>query len=155
MNKSQKMTKGTKIYYGIAAVIIMGLMAYNWHQGGLIAIISSVVSIIVATAIVFAIEWLRVCIDIMDTDKQIKAEIAEIETKITELKVPDGIGEDSEVTLDGGMVYFINVPENEKYKVVIMAFIDTPKKPQKTISKQKRNKVKRRIANASRRKNRS
>ena len=46
-----------------------------------------------------------------------------------------------------------------------MAFIDTPKKPQKTISKQKRNKVKRnkvkrnkvkrRIANASRRKNRS
>ena len=72
-----------------------------------------------ATAIVFAIEWLRVCIDIMDTDKQIKAEIAEIETKITELKVPDGIGEDSEVTLDGGMVYFINVPENEKYKIVI------------------------------------
>ena len=121
MNKSQKMTKGTKIYYSIAAVIIMGLMAYNWHQGGLIAIISSVVSIIVATAIVFAIEWLRVCIDIMDTDKQIKAEIAEIETKITELKVPDGIGEDSEVTLDGGMVYFINVPENEKYKVVILA----------------------------------
>ena len=120
MNKSQKMTKGTKIYYSIAAVIIMGLMAYNWHQGGLIAIISSVVSIIVATAIVFAIEWLRVCIDIMDTDKQIKAEIAEIETKITELKVPDGIGEDSEVTLDGGMVYFINVPENEKYKVVIL-----------------------------------
>ena len=80
---------------------------------------ASVVSIIVATAIVFAIEWLRVCIDIMDTDKQIKAEIAEIETKITELKVPDGIGEDSEVTLDGGMVYFINVPENEKYKIVI------------------------------------
>ena len=34
-----------------------------------------------------------------------------------------------------------------------MAFIDTPKKPQKTISKQKRNKVKRRIENASRRKN--
>jgi uncharacterized membrane protein YciS (DUF1049 family) len=160
MNKSQKMTKGTKIYYSIGLIIIMGLMAYNWHQGGLIAIISSVVSIIVATAIVFAIEWLRVCIDIMDTDKQIKAEIAEIETKITELKVPDGIGEDSEVTLDGGMVYFINVPENEKYKVVIMAFIDTPKKPQKTIKKQKRNKVKRnkvkrRIANASRRKNRS
>ena len=121
MGQKQKMTKGTKIYYGIAAGIIMGLMAYNWYQGGLIAIISSVVSIIVATAIVFAIEWLRVCIDIMDTDKQIKAEIAEIETKITELKAPDGIGEDSEVTLDGGMVYFINVPENEKYKVVILA----------------------------------
>ena len=121
MGKKQKMTKGTKIYYGIAAVIIMGLMAYNWYQGGLITIVSSFISIIVATAIVFAIEWLRVCIDIMDTDKQIKAEIAEIETKITELKVPDGIGEDSEVTLDGGMVYFINVPENEKYKVVILA----------------------------------
>lgn len=115
------MTKGTKIYYSIATAIIMGLIAYNGYQGGLIAIISSFISIIVATAIVFAIEWLRVCIDIMDTDKQIKAEIAEIETKITELKVPDGIGEDSEVTLDGGMVYFINVPENEKYKVVILA----------------------------------
>ena len=36
-----------------------------------------------------------------------------------------------------------------------MAFIYMPKKPQKTISKQKRNKVKRRIANTSRRKNRS
>ena len=115
------MTKGTKIYYSIAAVIIMGLMAYNWYQGGLITIVSSFISIIVAAAIVFALEWLRVCINIMDTDKQIKAEIAEIETKITELKVPDGIGEDSEVTLDGGMVYFINVPENEKYKVVILA----------------------------------
>ena len=121
MGKKQKMTKGTKIYYGIAAVIIMGLMAYNWYQGGLIAIISSVVSIIVAAAIVFALEWLRVYVDTADADKQIKAEIAEIETKITELKVPDGIGEDSEVTLDGGMVYFINVPENEKYKVVILA----------------------------------
>ena len=115
------MTKGTKIYYGIAAVIIMGLMAYNWHQGGLITIVSSFISIIVAAAIVFALESLRVSIDIADVDKQIKAEIAEIETKITELKVPDGIGEDSEVTLDGGMVYFINVPENEKYKVVILA----------------------------------
>ena len=113
------MTKGTKIYYSIATAIIIGLMAYNWYQGGSIAIISSVVSIIVAMAIVFAVEWLRVCIDIMDTDKQIKAEIAEIETKITELKVPDGIGEDSEVTLDGGMVYFVNVPENKKYKIVI------------------------------------
>ena len=41
--------------------------------------------------------------------------------EITELKVPDRRGEDSEVTLDGGMVYFINVPENEKYKVVILA----------------------------------
>ena len=59
MGKKQKMTKGTKIYYGIAAVIIMGLMAYNWHQGGLITIVSSFISIIVATAIVFAIEWLR------------------------------------------------------------------------------------------------
>ena len=119
MEKKQKMTKWTKIYYSIGLIIIMGLIAYNGYQGGLIAIISSAVSIIVATAIVFAIEWLRACIDIMDTDKQIKAEIAEIETKITELKVPDGIGEDSEVTLDGGMVYFINVPENEKYKIVI------------------------------------
>ena len=121
MEKKQKMTKGTKIYYGIGLIIIIGLMAYNWYQGGLITIVSSFISIIVAAAIVFALEWLRVCIDIMDTDKQIKAEIAEIETKITELKVPDGIGEDSEVTLDGGMVYFINVPENEKYKVVILA----------------------------------
>ena len=60
MGKKQKMTKGTKIYYGIAAVIIMGLMAYNWYQGGLITIVSSFISIIVATAIVFAIEWLRV-----------------------------------------------------------------------------------------------
>ena len=114
MEKKQKMTKGTKIYYGIGLIIIIGLMAYNWHQGGLIAIISSVVSIIVATAIVFALEWLRVSIDIMDTDKQIKAEIAEIETKITERKVPDGRGEDSEVTLDGGMVYFINVKKKKK-----------------------------------------
>ena len=121
MEKKQKITKGTKIYYSIGLIIIIGLMAYNWYQGGLTTIVSSFISIIVATAIVFAIEWLRVCIDIMDTDKQIKAEIAEIETKITELKVPDGIGEDSEVTLDGGMVYFINVPENEKYKVVILA----------------------------------
>ena len=121
MEKKQKMTKGTKIYYSIGLIIIIGLMAYNWYQGGLITIVSSFISIIVAAAIVFALEWLRVCIDIMDTDKQIKAEITEIETKITELKVPDGIGEDSEVTLDGGMVYFINVPENEKYKVVILA----------------------------------
>ena len=121
MEKKQKMTKGTKIYYSIGLIIIIGLMAYNWHQGGLITIVSSFIGIIVAAAIVFALEWLRVSIDIMDTDKQIKAEIAEIETKITELKVPDGIGEDSEVTLDGGMVYFINVPENEKYKVVILA----------------------------------
>ena len=121
MEKKQKMTKGTKIYYSIGLIIIMGLIVYNGYQGGLIAIVSSFISIIVAAAIVFALEWLRVCIDIMDTDKQIKAEIAEIETKITELKVPDGIGEDSEVTLDGGMVYFINVPENEKYKVVILA----------------------------------
>ena len=121
MEKKQKMTKGIKIYYSIGLIIIIGLMAYNWYQGGLITIVSSFISIIVAAAIVFALEWLRVCIDIMDTDKQIKAEIAEIETKITELKVPDGIGEDSEVTLDGGMVYFINVPENEKYKVVILA----------------------------------
>lgn len=121
MEKKQKMTKGTKIYYSIGLIIIIGLMAYNWYQGGLITIVSSFISIIVAAAIVFALEWLRVRIDIMDTDKQIKAEIAEIETKITELKVPDGIGEDSEVTLDGGMVYFINVPENEKYKVVILA----------------------------------
>ena len=121
MEKKQKMTKGTKIYYGIGLIIIIGLMAYNWYQGGLITIVSSFISIIVAAAIVFALEWLRVSIDIMDTDKQIKAEIAEIETKITELKVPDGRGEDSEVTLDGGMVYFINVPENEKYKVVILA----------------------------------
>ena len=121
MEKKQKMTKGIKIYYSIGLIIIIGLMAYNWYQGGLITIVSSFISIIVAAAIVFALEWLRVCIDIMDTDKQIKAEIAEIETKITELKVPDGIGEYSEVTLDGGMVYFINVPENEKYKVVILA----------------------------------
>ena len=121
MEKKQKMTKGTKIYYSIGLIIIIGLMAYNWYQGGLITIVSSFIGIIVAAAIVFALEWLRVSIDIMDTDKQIKAEIAEIETKITELKVPDGIGEDSEVTLDGGMVYFINVPENEKYKVVILA----------------------------------
>ena len=121
MEKKQKMTKGTKIYYSIGLMTIIGLMAYNWYQGGLITIVSSFISIIVAAAIVFALEWLRVCIDIMDTDKQIKAEITEIETKITELKVPDGIGEDSEVTLDGGMVYFINVPENEKYKVVILA----------------------------------
>ena len=119
MGKKKRMTKGTKIYYGIAAVIIMGLMAYNWHQGGLITIVSSFISIIVAAAIVFALESLRVSIDIADVDKQIKAEIAEIETKITELKVPDGIGEDSEVTLDGGMVYFVNVPENKKYKIVI------------------------------------
>ena len=48
MGKKQKMTKGTKIYYGIAAVIIMGLMAYNWRQGGLITIVSSFISIIVA-----------------------------------------------------------------------------------------------------------
>ena len=85
------MTKGTKIYYGIAAVIIMGLMAYNWHQGGLITIVSSFISIIVAAALAMS----------------------------------------------------------------AMAFIDMFKKPQKTISKQKRNKVKRRIANTSRRKNRS
>ena len=119
MGKKQKMTKGIIIYYGIAAVIIMGLMAYNWHQGGLITIVSSFISIIVAAAIVFALESLRVSIDIADVDKQIKAEIAEIETKITELKVPDGIGEDSEVTFDGGMVCFVNVPENKKYKIVI------------------------------------
>ncbi len=121
MEKKQKMTKGTKIYCSIGLIIIIGLMAYNWYQGGLITIVSSFISIIVAAAIVFALESLRVSIDIADVDKQIKAEIAEIETKITELKVPDGIGEDSEVTLDGGMVYFINVPENEKYKVVILA----------------------------------
>ena len=36
-----------------------------------------------------------------------------------------------------------------------MAFIDKTSRPHKAISKQKRNKVKRQIANASRRKNRS
>ena len=117
------MTKGTKIYYSIATAIIIGLMAYNWHQGGLIAIISSVVSIIVATAIVFAIEWLRVSIDIADVDKQIKAEMMALRANIIELEAPtldtDEIEGRGEVTLDGGMVYFINVPENEKYKIVI------------------------------------
>ena len=123
MRKKQKMTKGTKIYYGIAAVIIMGLMAYNWHQGGLITIVSSFISIIVAAAIVFALEWLRVSIDIADVDKQIKAEMMALRANIIELEAPtldtgeiEGRGE---VTLDGGMVYFINVPENKKYKIVI------------------------------------
>ena len=119
------MTKGTKIYYSIATAIIIGLMAYNWYQGGLIAIISSVVSIIVATAIVFAIEWLRVSNDIADVDKQIKAEMMALRANIIELEAPtldtDEIEGRGEVTLDGGMVYFINVPENEKYKVVILA----------------------------------
>ena len=123
MRKKQKMTKGTKIYYGIAAVIIMGLMAYNWHQGGLITIVSSFISIIVAAAIVFALEWLRVSIDIADVDKQIKAEMMALRANIIELEAPtldtgeiEGRGE---VTLDGGMVYFVNVPENKKYKIVI------------------------------------
>jgi hypothetical protein len=31
MNKSQKMTKGTKIYCSIATAIIMGLIAYIEH----------------------------------------------------------------------------------------------------------------------------
>ena len=118
---AQEMTKGTKIYYGIALTIIVGLIACNGYIGGISSILLSLIAVIVSGVVVSALEWLRVCIDMMDTDKQIKAEIAEIETKITELKVPDGIGEDSEVTLDGGMVYFINVPENEKYKVVILA----------------------------------
>lgn len=123
MGKKQKMTKGTKIYYGIAAVIIMGLMAYNWHQGGLITIVSSFISIIVAAAIVFALEWLRVSIDIADVDKQIKAEMMALRANIIELEAPtldtDEIEGRGEVTLDGGMVYFVNVPENKKYKIVI------------------------------------
>ena len=123
MEKKQKMTKGIKIYYSIGLIIIIGLMAYNWYQGGLIAIISSVVSIIVATAIVFALEWLRVSIDIADVDKQIKAEMMALRANIIELEAPtldtDEIEGRGEVTLDGGMVYFINVPENKKYKIVI------------------------------------
>ena len=58
------MTKGTKIYYSIAAIIIIGLMAYNWYQGGLITIVSSFISIIVAAAIVFALEGIKVSKDI-------------------------------------------------------------------------------------------
>ncbi len=125
MEKKQKMTKGTKIYYSIGLIIIIGLMAYNWYQGGLITIVSSFISIIVAAAIVFALESLRVSIDIADVDKQIKAEIMALRANIIELEAPtldtDEIEGRGEVTLDGGMVYFINVPENEKYKVVILA----------------------------------
>ena len=123
MKKRQELTKGTKIYYSIATIIIIGLIAYAWHQSGLTAIIYSLISMIIAAAIIFALEWLKVSIDIADVDKQIKAEIMALRAETIEPIAltldTDEIEGMGEVTLDGGMVYFINVPENKKYKIVI------------------------------------